>query len=182
MVGGKRKHIKITLTIPIIVGSIIFLISQIKLDKCRDRSATPCAITSDLKTSIERICKYSDLPEKIIKDCSGLACKELSFAAKNNIQCGKANCVGYAQLTSAIINYAFQVKKLPYKAKPIVGKVYLFRIDLNNVAQKIFPKKHRPFFKDHDFVEVDLGDKTVFVDSSLQDLTGYKFYQRKLAN
>ena len=173
----KRKHIKIALSILICVGSIIFLISQIKLDKCRDRSATPCAITPDLKALIERICKYSDSPEKIIKECSELVCKKLSFTAKNNIQCGKANCVGYAQLTSAIINYAFHVKKLPYKAKPVVGKVYLFGIDLNNVAQKILPKKHRPFFKDHDFVEVDLGDKTVFIDSSLQDLTGFTYIQ-----
>lgn len=173
----KRKHIKIALAILICVGSIIFFISQIKLDKCRDRSATPCAITSNLKTSIKRFCKDSDSPEKIIKECSELVCKELSFTAKNNIQCGEANCVGYAQLTSAIINYAFQVKKLPYKANPVVGKVYLFGIDLNNVAQKILPQKHRPFFKDHDFVEVDLGDKIIYVDSSLQDLTGLSFMQ-----
>ena len=173
----KRKHIKLTLAILICVGSIIFLISQIKLEKCRDRSTTPCAITSDLKTSIEKICAHSDSPEKIIKECSELVCKELSFTAKNNIQCGKANCVGYAQLTSAIINYAFQVEKLHYKAKPVVGKVYLSGIDLNNVAQKILPKKHRPFFKDHDFVEVDLGDRTVFIDSSLQDLTGFTYMQ-----
>ena len=178
----KRKHIKITLVILICVSSIVFLISQIKLEKCRDRSTTPYAITSDLKTSIEKICAHSDSPEKIIKQCSELVCKELSYTANNNIQCGKANCVGYAHLTSAIINYAFQVKKLPYKAKPVVGKVYLFGIDLNNVAQKILPKKHRPFFKDHDFVEVDLGDKTAFIDSSLRDLIGYKFYQTKLAN
>lgn len=90
---------------------------------------------------------------------------------------GKANCVGYAQLTSAIINYAFQVKKLPYMAKPVVGKVYLFGINLNNVAQKILPQRHSPFFKDHDFVEIDLEDKIIFIDSSLQDLTGLTFMQ-----
>lgn len=173
----KRTIIKLIGWLIICLSGFIFLFSQIKLDKRRDRSVIPCAITPDLKTSIERICKYSDSPEKIIKDCSGLACKELSFTAKNNIQCGKANCVGYAQLTSTIINYAFQVKKLPYKAKPVVGKVHLFGIDLNNVAQKILPKKHRSFFKDHDFVEVDLGNKTVFIDSSLQDLTGLTFMQ-----
>lgn len=178
----KRTIIKLIGWLIICLSGFIFLISQIKLDKCRDRSATPCAITSDLKTSIERICKYSDSPEKIIRESSELVCKELSFTAKNNIPCGKANCVGYAQLTSAIINYAFQIKKLPYKAKPVVGKVYMFGIDLNNIAQKILPKQHRLFFKDHDFVEVDLGDKTIYVDSSLQDLTGYKFYQTKLAN
>lgn len=104
-------------------------------------------------------------------------CERLSFTAKNDIPKGKANCVGYAQLTSAIINYVFQIKNLPYKAKPVVGKVYLFGIDLNNIAQKILPPMQRPFFKDHDFVEVDLGNKTVFIDSSLQDLTGLTFMQ-----
>lgn len=66
---------------------------------------------------------------------------------------------------------------MPYHAKPVVGKVYLFGIDLNNISQKILPLKHRPFFKNHDFVEVDLGNKTVFIDTSLQDLTGLTFMQ-----
>lgn len=96
---------------------------------------------------------------------------------KNGIQNGKAIWVGYAQLTSATINYAFQIKNPPYKAIPVVGKVYLFGINLNNVAQKILPQRHRPFFKNHDFVEVDLGNMTVFIDTSLQDLTGLTFMQ-----
>lgn len=173
----KRKYIKIVLAILICVVSIVFLVSQIRLEKCSDRSALPYTLTSELKTSIDKICTSTDSPEKIIDECSELVCKELSFTSKNNIQCGKANCVGYAQLTSAVINYAFQVKKLPYKATPVVGKVYLFGINLNNIAQTILPQKHRPFFKDHDFVEVDLGDKTIYIDSSLQDLTGFKFMQ-----
>lgn len=62
-------------------------------------------------------------------------------------------------------------------AKPVVGKVYLFGINLNNIAQKILPQRHRLFFKDHDFVEINLDDKTVFIDSSLQDLTGLTYIQ-----
>lgn len=174
----KKILIKVALAILIFMGSIVFLISQIKFEKCIDRSTTPYIITSDLKTSIRDICGYSDSPENIIKECSELVCKELSFTAKNNIQCGKANCVGYAILTSATINYAFRVKKLPYKAKPVVGKVCLYGIDLNNVAQNILPKKYRPFFKDHDFVEINLDDYSLFIDSSLQDLTGLTFMQR----
>ena len=65
------------------------------------------AITSDKKEQIKVICGDSDSTNDLIKECSELVCKELSFTAKNNIQCGKANCVGYAQLTSTIINYAF---------------------------------------------------------------------------
>ena len=173
----KRKIINIIIGLQICICGGLCLISQIKFHKDRDKSIINCTLTSDLKNQVAEISNNSYTPQDIIKKCSNLACETLSFTTKNNIQTGKANCVGYAQLTSAIINYAFQVKKLPYKAKPIVGKVYLFGIDLNNVAQKILPKKHRPFFKDHDFVEVILGDKTLFVDSSLQDLTGLSFMQ-----
>lgn len=173
----KRAVANIVLSIFFCLCIVLFLISQIRLHKERDRNIATYSLSTDLKEQIKEMCATIETPKDIIKHSSDMTSKELSFTAKNNIQCGKANCVGYAQLTSAIINYAFQVKKLPYKAKPVVGKVYLFGIDLNNVAQKILPKKHRSFFKDHDFVEVDLGDKTVFIDSSLQDLTGFTYIQ-----
>lgn len=156
---------------------LLFIVSQIKFEIVTDRNVVTYPLASDLKERTEDICNDFDSPEKIIKECSELVCKELSFTAKNNIQCGEANCVGYAQLTSTILNYAFQIKTLPYKAKPVVGKVYLFGINLNNIAQKILPQSHRPFFKDHDFVEIDLEDKIIFIDSSLQDLTGLTFMQ-----
>lgn len=175
----KSKYIRLSLAILICVGCIIFLISHIKLEKCNDRSTKTLSLSSDLKTKIENICNTTDSPEKIIKECSELTCERLSFTAKNDIPDGKANCIGYALLTSAIINYAFQIKHLPYKARPVVGKVYLLGMDLNNAAQAILPEKHRAFFKDHDFVEVDLEDKTIFIDSSLHDLTGFTFMQSR---
>ena len=177
MYKRKKILIKTILAILICIGGLVFLISQIKLEKFKDRAITSCALNSNIKEEIKDICETSDSPQDIIEECSKLVCKELSFTAKNNIPHGEANCIGYAQLTSATINHAFQVKRLPYWAKPVVGKVYLFGIDLNEVAQTVLPKKHRPFFKDHDFVEVDLGDKTVFIDSSLQDLTVLTFMQ-----
>ena len=179
---SKRAVVNMVLSIFFCLCIVLFLISQIRFHKEMDRNIATYSLSMDLKEQIKDMCATIDTPKDIIRQSSNMTSNELSFTAKNNIQCGKANYVGYAQLTSAIINYAFQVKKLPYKAKPVVGKVYLFGLDLNNVAQKRLPKKHRPFFKDHDFVEVDLGDKTIYVDSSLQDLTGYKFYQTKIAN
>lgn len=173
----KKNIVRLITSLLICLGIGLFLISQIKFNKDRDRFILNCTLTSDLKNQVAEISNNSDTPQDIIKKCSNLVCERLSFSAKNDIQRGKANCVGYAQLTSATINYAFQIKNLPYKAKPVVGKVYLFGINLNNVAQKILPQRHRTFFKDHDFVEVDLGDKTVFIDSSLQDLTGLTFMQ-----
>lgn len=173
----KRKIINIIIGLLICICGGLCLISQIKFNKDRDRNIINCTITSDLKNQVAEISNNSRTPQDIIKRCSNLACETLSFTTKNDIQRGKANCVGYAQLTSTILNYAFQIKNLPYKAKPVVGKVYLLGIDLNNIAQKILPPKQRPFFKNHDFVEVGLGNKTVFIDTSLQDLTGFTFMQ-----
>lgn len=155
----------------------MLLISQLELNKSFNRNIAIYKLQEDTKKKIAQDIIPLETEADIIKYCSNVVADMLSFDRKNMIPNGKANCVGYAQLTSAIINYAFQVKKLPYKAKPVVGKVYLFGIDLNNVTQKILPKKHRSFFKDHDFVEVDLGDRTIYVDSSLQDLTGLSFIQ-----
>ena len=165
------------MVIAVLIGTAMLLISQLELNKSFNRKIALYTLQEDTKKKIAQDIIPLETDTDIIKYCSSIVTDMLSFDRKNMIPNGKANCVGYAQLTSAIINYAFQVKKLPYKAKPIVGKVYLFGIDLNNVAQQILPQKHRPFFKDHDFVEVDLGDKTAFIDSSLQDLTGLSFIQ-----
>lgn len=157
------------------LACIAFLITQIKLEKDSDRDIVGCPLKSDLKECIIARCYSLDASHEIIGECSKLVCESLSFTAKNDIKNGKANCVGYAQLTSATINYAFKIKNLPYKAKPVVGKVYLFGINLNKVAQKILPQSHRPFFKDHDFVEVNAGSEVIYVDASLQDITGIRF-------
>lgn len=167
----RRKTFKITLNILLLCVSIaIFLISQIRLKKEQDRVIITPTLSAEMKEHITEICITANTPKEIIFNCSDFACSLLSFSAKNDIPNGNANCIGYAQLTSEIVNYAFQIKNLPYRAKPVVGKVYLLGIDLNNFAQKILPKKHRPFFKDHDFVEVALDDETIYIDSSLQDI------------
>lgn len=143
----KRKITQIIISLLICLVSSLFLISQIKFNKDRDRNSINCTLSFDLRNQVIEISNNSHTPQDIIRKCSNLACETLSFTAKNDIQRGKANCVGYAQLTSATINYAFQIKNLPYKAKPVVGKVYLFGIDLNNIAQKILPPKQDHFSK-----------------------------------
>ncbi len=155
----------------------VVFISQIQLEKERYRPTQEYALTSDIK---DRICQItSDNPIEVIKASNDLCCDLLSFSAKNDIPNGKANCVGYAQLSSAIINYAFNLNEIPYKARPVVGQVCCFGINLTALSQKILPKKHRSFFKDHDFVEVDLGNKIIYTDSSLQDLIGWKVIEIK---
>lgn len=172
----KRKLIiSIVCVILFIAIACVVFISQLRLEKERYRPTQEYALTSDIK---DRICQItSDTPIEIIKASNDLCCELLSFSAKNDISNGKANCVGYAQLSSAIINYAFKLNDMPYKARPVVGQVYCFGINLTALSQKILPAKHRPFFKDHDFVEVNLGNEIIYTDSSLRDLTGFTFSQ-----
>lgn len=173
----KRKLIKsIVCVILFLAIACVVFISQLRLKKEQYRSIQEYASTSDIK---DKICQItSDNPIGIIKESNDLCCELLSFSAKNDIPNGKANCVGYAQLSSAIINYAFKLNDMPYKARPVVGQVYCCGINLTAISQKILPAKHRPFFKDHDFVEVDFGNKIIYTDSSLQDLTGFTFTER----
>ncbi|MDE6326749.1 MAG: hypothetical protein K2M02_11305 [Duncaniella sp.] len=66
-----------------------------------------------MKEHITEICITANTPKEIIFNCSDFACSLLSFSAKNDIPNGNANCIGYAQLTSEIVNYALQIKNLP---------------------------------------------------------------------
>ncbi|WP_347294077.1 hypothetical protein [uncultured Duncaniella sp.] len=174
----RRKLIKSIVCVILFLAIVcVVFISQIQLEKERYRPTQEYALTSDIK---DRICQItSDNPIEVIKASNDLCCDLLSFSAKNDIPNGKANCVGYAQLSSAIINYAFNLNEIPYKARPVVGQVCCFGINLTALSQKILPKKHRSFFKDHDFVEVDLGNKIIYTDSSLQDLIGWKVIEIK---
>lgn len=174
----KRKLIKSIVFVILFLAIACFVfISQLRLEKERYRPTQEYALTSDIKDRISLIA--SDNPIEIIKASNGLCCEILSFSAKNDIPNGKANCVGYAQLSSAIINYAFKSNEMPYKARPVVGQVYCCGINLTALSQKILPAKHKPFFKDHDFVEIDLGNQIIYTDSSLQDLTGCKIIEIK---
>ena len=108
------------------------------------------AEAKDLQTRLE---STSDEME-IIKRCNEFVCEELSFYRKNNLKMRKANCVGYAQYTSALLNYAFKYKRLRSKAGPVVGQVHLYGFNLHPLTMLIVPNNLKSFFKDHDFVEI----------------------------
>lgn len=130
------------------------------------------AEAKDLQTRLE---STSDEME-IIQRCNEFACEELSFHRKNNLNMRKANCVGYAQYTAALLNYAFKYKSLKSKARPVVGQVHLYGFNLHPLTMSIVPNNLKSFFKDHDFVEIrkENGD-IIFIDSSLSDLLGKSF-------
>lgn len=71
--------------------------------------------------------------------------------------------------SSRICNYALQVNGLGYRARPVVGYVSLYGVNLCRLLQAVAPRRWKSFVKDHDFVELKLEDRTLFFDASLYD-------------
>ncbi|MDE5901596.1 MAG: hypothetical protein K2H21_00080 [Muribaculaceae bacterium] len=174
--AGKWIKLLIGIIIVVVCLSFVFLYS-LELRKTSDRGWGDYHLTADLKQLVIEKTRDLDNPESIIEECCDIATDYLSFTVTNDIANHKANCVGYAQLTSALLNHAFRNKNIPYRAKPVVGTVHSFGVNLNEVALCILPSLCHPFFKDHDFVEIGTDDGTVYIDTSLRDLPGRKFVQ-----
>ncbi len=177
--SAKKKIALISLVVIVI---IVFMLScfGFELHKTSYREYKAFPLSNELKERISHDVALMDNPNSVIRYSCALTAEILSFSNINDIPNGKANCVGYAQLSSTICNYALKVlcertkenSYLKIRARPVVGTVHYANINLNNLSQKILPKKYRPFFKDHDFMEVDFGRDVVYIDACLYDLFG----------
>lgn len=95
----------------------------------------------------------------------------LSFAEKNDLAEGEANCVGYAEMCAGICNNAFQTNGLQARAKPVVGYVMCGSVNMCSVLKGCMPTgRWKAFVKDHDFVEFNIDGETVFADACAYDL------------
>ena len=172
-----RTYIKRScILLGILLASYLVFISGLSLHKTDNRPQGSNLLTEeDRQELFASIASTSDESE-IVKHCSKMACKKLSFRRKNNLNLGEANCVGYAQYTTSLLNAAFKYKGLSSKARPVVGQVHLYGLNLHPLAMSIMPNNLKSFFKDHDFVEIrkEKGD-TIYIDTSLQDLIGKTF-------
>lgn len=111
--------------------------------------------------------------EEILEYSIKKTANSLTFTAENDVTHGKANCVGYAQMCAGISNYAFQVNGLDSKAKPVVGFVMFYQVNLCDVLKGCMPNKRwENFVKDHDFVEYHINGSIIYADASLYDLIG----------
>lgn len=101
----------------------------------------------------------------------------LTFAERNNIAKGEANCVGYAKLCASVYNYAVRQNHIPNAghAKPVVGYVHWGKMDLHAFLTKIAATKYTNFVKDHDFVQFSYGNHDVYEDPTTYDVIGNKF-------
>ena len=131
------KRVIIVATICIVL--CLSFIYSLNLTKESDRAWGDHSLTVDLKALVEKRITDLEKMEDIIEACCDVATDYLSFVKANDIANRKANCVGYARLTSAFLNHAFRKKNMTYKAKPVVGTVHSFGVNLNNVAQSTLP-------------------------------------------
>ncbi len=126
-----------------------------------------------------------DIRSKVIKETKGMnavdilnysiefTSKYLQFSENNNIPMGKANCIGYANFCSSIYNTAIFANNIKGYAKPVVGYVEFYKINLCSILKNIIPnQKYKNFVKNHDFVEFCIGDDLIYADPCIYDLIG----------
>ena len=174
-----------------LIFGIIFLISIISLcssftlvKECYVESSynIPENIKSQIKVETQGM---EDI--RIAKYCVKLTAKMLDFSEVNNISKSKANCVGYATVCTALCNYAYNVNSINIKVKHVRGKVLYSNLDICNILKNIVPSKYKNFVKNHDFIELDVGNKYIFLDPTSFDIVGnynmtistYKFSEKK---
>ena len=149
---------------------ILLFVTLLSLVKTADRPVQNVALSTELKQEISMWKGTED--EMVVKSLEKTE-QILTFAQKNDIKNGKANCVGYAQLYVAICNYAFQKNNYKCRAKAVVGYVKSGGINICKQLKSIMPNtKWKNFVKDHDFVEIHLRGKTYYLDPSIYDVFG----------
>lgn len=172
-----KRWAMVCLALALCGGLSYYALSSVRLRKLGYRHNPGCAIGDAALAGIETRCRYDGDAVDLILRCNDAVCAQLSFSYRNDVGHGKANCVGYAVLAAEALNRAFRRNSLPYHARPVYGKAYLWGIDLHPLMQAVFPSKYAPFFRDHDFVEIDLGDRYVYADASMQDVLGYGYIE-----
>lgn len=158
-----------------IITCLLCFIESPKLIKTADREQQKLIIPTEIKKSIKDI-KCTDTEEVLLYSMS-IVCNYLQFSEKNDISNGQANCVGYSQLFCIVVNEIASNNKINMIAKPVVGYVKLYEINLCDFLKIIVPDKWKNFVKDHDFAEVQYANHIVYYDPSLCDLSEFDFYK-----
>lgn len=171
----------IGLFICLCIGVLTVALHSMRLEKIGNREGE-YKLTEAQREIIESECGEFTNVENLIDKCGEIVCNQLTFKYRNDLNKGQANCVGYARFHSTVLNYAFRINHLPYKARPVYGKAFLWEMDLHPLFKSIVPKKFGSFFNDHDYTEIDMGDEYFYVDTSIQDLLGYVYSEKRQKN
>ena len=100
---------------------------------------------------------------------------DLKFTRGNDVTNKKANCWGYAAYAKQIIDYGLKVNGYKNKTYHYIGHLEPFGLfDLNKIAFKILPEKDGKFFKDHDFVGIEMDNgREILFSPSLYDVVKF---------
>ena len=171
-----RRKIKRLADACLIVGAMMALLVAFipfNLIKTEDRQGS-YTLPASLSAQVAKEAKGMEL-EQIIDYSLALTASELRFAVQNDVANGKANCIGYAQLCSAICNQALSTNGIKGKARPVVGYIESNGINWCRILKAIAPKtSYKNFVKDHDFVELTCESKRFHFDPSIYDILGKK--------
>jgi len=123
-------------------------------------------LRNDRELSLEEIMEIS---QSVTNACLRFTSGKVSSNPNTVVGIGKANCVGYSALFSSIANQFFreQHSGQSFHVRHLVGRLYFLGVDVHQFFSS-------PFFKDHDFVEIEnvtTGEK-IFVDPVVSDYLG----------
>ncbi len=123
-------------------------------------------IDIEIKEKKRTIEEVIELSNKITSDVLSFTFAKVSGNSNAVLKEEKANCIGYASLFNSICNYIIIKQKLTnqYKCVHLVGELDFLGFDIHHVF-------NNPFFKDHDFNQIEdlMKNKTYSTDPSLCD-------------
>ncbi len=130
-------------------------------------------LRNDRELSLEEIVEIS---QSVTNACLRFTSGKVSSNPNTVVGIGEANCVGYSALFSSIANQFFREQRSgqSFRVRHLVGRLYFLGVDVH-------PFFSSPFFRDHDFVEIEdtaTGEK-IFVDPVVSDYLGINIITKK---
>ena len=175
-----KTTIKRTVIILVVLGLFYACTPSPRLVWKADRDYNPVQLTKEEKQVLDGFVNNKENGSFDIKQFAlEMTANKLQFAKHNDIENGKANCVGYAQYCATVLNYMFEARKdicSDNSAYPVVGYIYWGKVNINDIAKKLAPEVYKNFVKDHDFVAIDGDDALVYYDPLFYDYCNDDLY------
>ena len=159
-------------TLFILIGVVLLLIVTCSFDLVKTSNVSSSYnISSEMKDRIKLETQGME-NVRIAKYCIQLTSEMLEFSKKNDIQNGKANCIGYARVCKSLCEYAYKINNKNISVRHVRGYVTDYRVNLCKIMEFISPKELKEFVKDHDFIELDFGNSYIYLDPTSYDMIG----------
>lgn len=163
------KIIKITVLMFIVFTLIaIFVRSGVKYIKISDRKINTTYVFPDsIQQELNVIAPFI-IHEKI----NDAVCSYLKYGMKNEINKGRANCIGYAHLYANSYNEFIKLSgDYPNTyARVVDGYVEWYGINLNKVLMKLVPERWKGWVSNTTFIELNHNGHKYYCSPCISDL------------